>query len=215
MEQTPPLTLQQYRNLHLVTEHIGRDKLDSYVKKFDEVDATWARIYPPGKAITPGKDLPETEKRSRLLYSGDGWKVGTPRLDWHDFKRRWQHGAASLVELGGQVEQINEVLAARKEPTLEALPARDGDDAGNAFANAARFSSLESEVASLRSENADLRGANANLASAVDSLTKGVDKLALDLDRLRKDPVSVVSVDNDRKSRDPSVADSNSTHLGG
>ena len=167
MEPTPPLSLQQYQYLHLLTQHVGPDVLATYRKKYEEVRDAWARVYPPGKAIPVVKDAPDAERRARAYYSGDGRAdPKAPRTDFHDFQRRWQSGAASLADLAQQVEQVNEILRARKEETIAPLPER----AQKSDASATRLAELESEVA-------DLRGAVANLTTTIADVTRMIDRL--------------------------------------
>jgi hypothetical protein len=167
VEPTPPLSLEQYQHLHLLTQHVGPDVLGVYRKKYEEVRDAWARVYPPGKAIPVLKDAPDAERRARAYYSGDGRAdPKAPRTDFHDFQRRWQSGAASLADLAQQVEQVNEILRTRKEETIAPLPERTKES----DASAARLAALESEVA-------DLRGAVANLTTTTADVTRALVKL--------------------------------------
>ena len=168
MEPTPPLSLQQFQHLHLLTQHVGPEVLATYQKKYEEVRAAYARIYPPGKAIPVLKDATDSERRARAYYSGDGRAdPKAPRADFHDFQRRWQSGAASLADLAQQVEQVNEILLARSEETIAPLPEREQ----KSDPSTARLAALESEVA-------DLRGTVANLTTTIADVTRMIDRLA-------------------------------------
>lgn len=170
-DPTPPLTLEQYQSLHLLTEHVGRGVLAGYRQKYEEVRDAWARVFPPGKAVPPAKGASDADKHVMLAFNGDGrTDPKAPRTDWQDFQRRWQHGAASLADLAQQVDQLNDVLVTRKQEPIDRLrkptPTSERPDAEDTSALAEDVDALRGEVAKLRSGLLELERRLVTLASA-------------------------------------------------